>query len=477
MLSGCRIEGAYFVMKVTATSRRIMRVQNGLFLILLLLIVGLLAWLSSRYSVQSDWSANGRNTLSAATISLLSKMPEPVAITSYARDTPLLRKHISNLVAGYQRHKSNLRLEFLNPDLEPDRVRELRISVEGEMVIHYQGRTQQLREFNEQALSNALQRLARSNERTVVFLQGHGERDPQGDAAYDLLAWTRQLSDKGFQIKTLNLAQDAEVPVDTTLLVIASPQVELLAGEVGIINDYVAAGGHLLWLSDPGKLQSLKPLAEQLEVVFQPGTIIDPNIAQIGMTLFGTDDPRIALVVQYADHPLVENFAMNTLFPVAGSLAIKQNSLWRHDAFLKTMSNSWAETEQQTGQITFDIESDFAGPLTIALAISRALPAMESASSLSDKVIDEQRIVVVADGDFLSNAFLGMAGNQQLAMNIANWLSRDEQLISIPVKTSADTSLQLSDTEAALIGSVFLFVLPLGLVFSGVIIWHRRRKC
>jgi len=463
-------------MKFAASSRRNLRLQNVVFLILVLLIIGMLAWLSTRYSFQSDWSANGRNTLSNATISLLREMPEPVVIKSYARETPLLRKHIVNLVASYQRHKSNLSLEFLNPDLEPDRVRELRISVEGEMVLHYQGRTMQLREFNEQALSNVLQRLARSNERRIVFLQGHGERDPLGDAAYDLLGWTRQLAEKGFQVETLNLAQAAEVPEKTTLLVIASPQVELLAGEVSIIKDYVVQGGHLLWLSDPNKLKSLKPLAEQLAVTFQPGTIIDPNIAQVGMTLFGVDDPRIALVVQYNDHPLVEGFAMNTLFPVAGSLMTQSDSEWQHDAFLQTMSNSWAETQQQTGQITFDIESDFAGPLTIALAISRSLPTLESDAELVDKKNNEQRVVVIADSDFLSNAFLGMAGNQQLAMNIVNWLSRDEQFISIPVKTAMDASLQFSDTEIGLIGGIFLFVLPSGLIISGIIIWHRRRK-
>ena len=55
-------------MKVSIRSRRMIRLQNILFVVLFLGIIGLLAWLSTRYTYQADWTATGRNTLSAEKI-------------------------------------------------------------------------------------------------------------------------------------------------------------------------------------------------------------------------------------------------------------------------------------------------------------------------------------------------------------------------------------------------------------------------
>ena len=39
---------------------------------------------------------------------------------------------------------------------------------------------------------------------------------------------------------------------------------------------FLAAGGNLLWLADPGRLHGLEPIAAQLGLRFVPGTLIDP---------------------------------------------------------------------------------------------------------------------------------------------------------------------------------------------------------
>ena len=90
--------------------------------------------------------------------------------------------------------------------------------------------------------------------------------------------------------------------------------------------------------------------------------------------------------------------------------------------------------------------------------------------------LSQQRILVIGDGDFLSNAFLGNGGNLDLGLNLIRWLNADETLLSIPAKTAADLSLNLSKTATGVIGLGFLLVLPLGLISTGLIIWWRRRR-
>jgi len=459
-------------MKVTAQSRRNLRLNNLAFVVLLLSMIALLAWLSTRYDYQADWTASGRNTLSPASITVLEKMPGPITVTAFAREAGLLRRHINELIGRYQRHKNDLALQFVNPDMDPQRVRELGITVDGEMVVEYQGRSEQLQGFTERDLSNTLQRLLRSGDSRIVFVQGHGERDPRGNASYDLAQWVAQLEVKGVDVGVVNLARDGAIATDSTVLVLGSPRSDYLPGEVAILQDYIKAGGQLLWLADPGGLHGLEPLAEQLGLQFQPGLIIDPNLSQVGMMLFGTDDPRIALVANYPSHPLVDGFAFNTLFPMAQSLLFQDGVDWVGDAFLHTMTNTWQETGQQTGQVTFD-NNDIAGPLQLGLTLVRQLNQSDGQVAGDGR---EQRIIVIGDGDFLSNGFLGLGGNLQLAMNIINWLSSDDQLLAIPVKTAGDNSLQLSNTAVLLIGGGFLLLLPLFLLACGLGIWWRRRQ-
>lgn len=455
-------------MKVTRQSRRNLRINNIVFVVLLLLAVGLLAWLSTRYDYQADWTANGRNTLSVASLAVLDKFDGPVTVTAFAHETDMLRRHIRELLGRYQRYKADLSLTFVNPDLDPQRVRELGISVDGEMLLEYQGRSQQVQDLSERGLSNGLQRLLRSGETHVVFVQGHGERDPAGQAGFDLGQWGAQMSSRGINVTTINLAGAGSIPAGTSVLVIASPRSDYLPGEVKMIEEFLDKGGHLLWLADPGEKNGLDPLASKLGLEFRPGMIIDPNISRVGMMLFGTDDPRVTLVTAYPNHALVDGFAFNTLFPMAQSVTRSDDSDWDATAFLNSLTNTWQETGQTSGKITFD-DGDIPGPLSLGLALTRVDDADATEAT-------EQRVVVIGDGDFLSNAFLGLGGNLQLAMNIVNWLGSDDQLVDVPVRSSADTTLMLDSMAVMLIGGGFLLVLPLALLGTGLLIWWRRRR-
>ena len=147
----------------------------------------------------------------------------------------------------------------------------------------------------------------------------------------------------------------------------------------------------------------------------------------------------------------------------------------RGDAFLTTSEHSWSETGVLAGEIDFDASQDISGPLTLGVGITRTLDS-EKEPEHSELPLREQRVVVIGDGDFISNAYLGNGGNLNLGMNIINWLSRDDQLLSIPARTAPDTSLDLSKTDSVIIGFGFLLALPLLLLTTGLVIWLKRRK-
>ncbi|MEZ5671013.1 MAG: Gldg family protein [Thiotrichaceae bacterium] len=102
-------------MQVNSHTRFNVRVQNIVFIILLVTIAGLLAWLSTRYSLQADWTRNGRHTLSEISVKVLDSMPEVINVTAFATSQEGMRSTIQELLDRYQRHKSNIVLKFIDP--------------------------------------------------------------------------------------------------------------------------------------------------------------------------------------------------------------------------------------------------------------------------------------------------------------------------------------------------------------------------
>ena len=459
-------------MQVTSSSRVWLRLQNLAFVVLFLGIIGLIGWLSTRYHLEADWTAAGRNSLSEASTEVLDRLPGAIQFTLYATDSKTLRKPVVDLIHRYQRYRDDIDLSVVNPQKNPQQTRDLGITTDGELFIGHQGRSERLinDQVNERGVTNALQRLTRSGDRYLVFLEGHGERNPRGQANHDLDGWAKQLLQKGFKVQPLSLANNPTIPDNTSVLVIASPQVDLLPGEVKIVIDYLDRGGNLLWLDDPGERHALEPLAERLGIEFLDGIIIDMN----SVKLFGDDAALYALAAEYGAHPIARELDLFTLYPEAAALAIETVEGWDADPFLNTTTESWLETSSIETEAGFDQATDLPGPITFGVALTRQLPPDDIEAASADP--REQRVVVLGDGDFLSNSFAGNGGNLEIGHNIINWLSHDDILIDIPVHTTGDVRLRLSDTASAIIGVVFLFALPLLLLITGGVIGWRRRR-
>ena len=457
------------IMEITKKARNQIRLQNIIFIVLFSTIIGLLAWLSNQYKIELDWTNNNKNTLSKISVKLLQQIPAPITITTFIPDGNLIsnRQYIQELVAKYKKHKKNITLNIINPDVAPDLVRKLKVTNYGEVVIEYEGRNEHIRQqLNEQTLTNTLQRLLRQGERRILFVSGHGERKPNGKANFDWSNFSEKLKVKGITTGLLKLNETPDFH-DVAAIVIASPQTDFLAGEVKIITDYVKSGGNLLWVNEPGEsLFGLQPLANYLGVRFQPGTIVDPT-AQV----MNVNDPSFAIITTYPSHAITRDFQYITIFPKA--VGVDFNNIkddWKISPFLQTVPRSWAETGVLKGAIDYNAGIDIVGPLTIGLALTRKESKELNAN------LKKQRIIILGDGDFLSNTYLGNQGNLNIGHNIINWISNDDNFIAIPSSNAVDKQLNISDLFGALIGLFFLVVLPLSLLISGTLIWYKRRS-
>lgn len=476
-------------MKITKRTRLNLRLNNSVFVLFMATITILLAWLSTKYSVEADWTQQARHSLSKPSQKIIEQLQDPVQITAYVSNDNLTREPVSKLIGRYQRYKSDIQLDFIDPYTVPDKARELRMRVSptGELnavlVIEYQQRSENVQKapsnLTEEDISAALQRLARNETQIVAFLTGHGERSPRDFANFDLSQFAAELRNRGIEIQTLNFGQTHRIDEEIKTVVIANPQTRLLDPEVAILQNYVEKGGNLLWFLDPQESwQGLAPLAEKLQLTKTKGIIIDPN------SIIGRTQPGLVVLssaMNYANqHPVTQQFQDITLFPKVSGLVVEESDSWQSTPLLTTDPQAWSETGQLRGQIQFDIGEDVDGPLDIGYSLTRSVveengeaTEQETEAAEAEK---EQRIIVTGDGDFLSNQFLNNGGNLDLGLKMVNWLVQEDDFIDIPARKPGDARLDLSANTAIWLAGLFLVILPVGLITTGILIWLQRRK-
>lgn len=423
------------------------------------LCTGLIAWLSQHHGWEWDATRGRHHSLSPAALAILGRLSGPVQITCFVTSDRDSRRSVRTFINRYQRYHSGITLDFVDPRQEPERAREWGGSRVGETFVTYQNRREHLAELREDTLSAALQRLLMTEPRTLLALTGHAERTLDGIANHDLGDFGQALTQRGFKILTLSLAEVPQIPNHIDLLILLSPQTRWLTGELRQLLDYVERGGNLLWLADPGDLQPLQDLSERLGIGFRPGVVVDPNGRDLGL-----NDPTITVVASYPNHPVTRDLRALTLFP--GSVAVEPLSPdWQAEPLLRSMAQTWNETGPIRGEVRRQPhQGETAGPLTLGLALTRTLDSKE------------QRVAVIGDSDFLSNRYLANGGNLSLGLSLVRWLAAEDALVPLPLTVQPDRELVLTAPTQAFLGFGLLVGAPLAFLGVGLGVYLRRRR-
>ncbi len=445
------------------------RIDNLLYVLLLVAIALLVGFLGTRWRFVHDFSEARRASLGESSRQVLQGLAGPVEIVSYARRDGELRPAIREFIERYRLVKPDISLRFIDPDADPAAMREAGVQLDGELEVRHAGRSERLRALGEAELSSALLRLSRTQERIVAFLEGEGERRADGQANADLGQFGALLAGRGVRIVHIALATTPRIADNVDLVVIANPRIALPAAAAAALVDHVARGGNLLWLLEPGEEAGLDALAAALAVRALPGVLVDGSGQQ-----FGLGDPSFVAVSRYPAHAATRGFELATLFPQPLALAQVTPSEWTFAALLQSSAQSWNEVGhipkagEPEGNVRYDgSDGEMPGPHDFAVALTRAAARADAG---------EQRVVVVGDGDFLSNSFLGNAGNREFGRRLFDWLLADDALVEVPDRSARDRTLDLSQGALSALSVGFLVVLPVLLATSGLLVWRRRRR-
>jgi ABC-type uncharacterized transport system involved in gliding motility auxiliary subunit len=453
-------------------------------------IVAVLAainFLANRYDKSYDATANKQFSLSDQTIKVVKGLKNDVQITYFDEATRFPQAR--DLLERYSGLSSRLKVDYIDPVKKPQVARAAGFRRDAPILIANGKRTEEAKSLSEEEVTGALIRSLKSGERNACFVTGSGEHsiDETGRSGYSSIK--AALERNNYKTRTISLlkageqpaaapapgqpaqppaAGKPEVPKDCTVLIAGGPKYAYTQPEVDAIKTYVEAGGKALFLLDP-------PLNLGREET-QDNTTLDALLTSWGVTpqknlaldtsgigqIFGLG-PEVPLVATYDTHPIVNQLKdVATAFPLARTLDVKSGDKTTVEKLFSTGDNSYATTNLASNRIAIDPKKDQKGPLTLAAA------GIYNGSTPG-------RFVVVGSSNWVGNSFIRFNGNQDLFLNMINWLSADEDLISIRPKAPEDRPLNISGQKLNSIFWLSIVIFPLAVVSFGMATWWKRR--
>ena len=455
----------------------------GVSVLVVLGILFAINYIGSKQNKRWDLTANKQFSLSDQTRNVLGKLDSPLQIRVFAQEPEFTR--FRDKLKEYEYASKKVSAEYIDPDKKPTVARQNQIQQYGTIVFDYKGRTERVTSDSEQDLTNAVIKVVSGQQKKIYFTQGHGERDTTSADRDGYKAIADALGRENYTLDKVVLAQQAAVPDDAAVVVVAGPKIDFFPPEIDALKKYLDKAGKVLLELDPPDKPDSQPIKNLVALAHDWGSDVGDDIVvdASGMgRLIGTDE-SVPVVATYPPHAITERFQLLTAFPLARSVTPVSGGVNSHtaQAIAETGPRSWAEKDirglMTSGQVSLDeSKGDKKGPIAIATAVSATSGAADPPKPGAEpEKKPETRVVVFGDSDFAANAGLGIQGNRDLFLNTIGWLSQQENLIAIRPKEADDRRITLTATQQNNILWLSLVIIP-GVIFgSGVYSWWRRR--
>ncbi len=499
-----------------AGTRLGMSVQLALLVVLALaatvLVIGASEWRPLR--LRADLTRTQFNTLDPQSLRILAELPQEVEIDVFFRPVP--QPHTQAVAAVQRRAQDTLflmtevageKLRVTDHDLSRPaqveaRALELGLDRDNVIVVSSGGRRVVLRLLPdlglvsqgsmdptrpqppevielraEEALVEALGRVASPDPPRVVFAMGHGERRIDDTEAGGLAALARSLRNEGFEVSEWDPVHGGGVPEGTAILALVGPERPYTRGEIEDLRGFVARGGALLTatvrhLEDEG---SFVDLLVPYGIRPMRGIVCVPVWDYRGRPMDGLAECATFVV---------GGSQLNIRHPVTQALAERERRLavafsrsfdrarvpagGTVQQLVASPEESWRDLPGPDGQLDFrhDPASEELGRQ--ALAMVAELPIDAEATRFA-------RLVALGSPTFLSNEFFET--NRDFALNTFNWLGDRDFRVRVRARDPFQSRIDpRRGPEMAWAARTAIWGLPGAALLFGFLLFLARRR-
>jgi ABC-type uncharacterized transport system involved in gliding motility auxiliary subunit len=441
----------------------------AMYVLVVLAILVIANVLANRYNKTVDSTSNKRYSLSEQTAKIVKGLKQPATITLYDQSTNFDRA--KDQLDQYTNLSPKVHVEYVDADKKRQVAAAAGVKSYGTAIVQVGDRKEEAKSLTEEGITGAFIRVLKNKTRTVCFVGGNGEHRIDDTQGQGYSRFKDLIGRDGYEAKSIDLLQKAEIPADCTTIVVGGPRNDYPQPAVDAVKKYVESGGRALFLLNPplkmGRMEfadndALTVVLAEWGVTADKDLIFDQNpIGQL--TGLG---PEVALVTSYDSHPIVNEMKGSaTGFPLSRSLQIKNGTKTTVEKLFSSGGTSLATTKLDDPNVNLADPKNTKGPLTLAAAGTYNTGQDNS----------QGRFVVIGSSEWAANAFIPMMGNRDLVGNTINWLASDEDLISIRPKDRDDRRIMLTNRQVMWVRNISLFLLPLTIIAFGVTVWWRRR--
>jgi ABC-type uncharacterized transport system involved in gliding motility auxiliary subunit len=454
--------------------------------LVILAVLAAINFLANRYTKSYDSTANKQFSLADQTKNVARRLDHDVTIYDFDETTRFPQAR--DLLDRYAALSPKLHVKYIDPVKKPQQAQAAGFRRDVNILVDSGTKKEEAKSLTEEEVTGALIRSLKSGERNVCFLNEAGERSLDETNGRGFSYLKQILERDNYKVRAIDMKPKAdatkplavgqapapanvEVPKDCTVLTIGGPQGEYPAPVVNAIKTYVEGGGRaLIMLDTPVPLGRQEPAAENAELVKQladwgvtanKDLVLD--LSGVGQ-LFGLG-PEVPLVTAYESHPITAPLTRGvpSAFPVTRSLDVSTGAKATATKLFGTTEDSVSVTGVPAGG-AIDPKKGKKGPFTLGAAITL------SGGS-------QGRVVVTGTSFWASNNLIAsrQLGNRDLFGNMVNWLSSDEDLISIRPHAPEDRPLTLTAQKLSMVFWLSVVIFPLAVVGFGMTTWWKRR--
>lgn len=429
--------------------------------------------LAARFPLTWDATEGKVYTLGERTLSILSRLDRPVELTAFVAAGDRSHGGLEDLLGRYAARNRNLTYRLIDPEKEPQEADRFGVTRQGLLAAQC-GDEKALSSagtagtFGEGEITSLILKVTRPGGKRLYAVTGHGEPEVSDlETAAGLGGVAAALKDDNIEILPLFLAAAAEVPSDAAGVILVGPVKPLIPHERDALRAYLARGGRLLAMINPGPDFGLAPLLADYRLVLDDTLIVDQEeIAFLGARL-GLDP----IVLDFPPHPITKGFKQRIRLSQARSIEIKIDGGLPGvvtQPLARTGEAAWGEARWKDALATGRVakgDEDTEGPLLVA--------ATAVAKLASD---GEARIVLVGDSDWVANGNLDAFFNREFLVNAVHWLMGSEDLIVGPPKTLRASRLDMTTADQRNLFRFGVLLLPEVLLIGGIVAWLRRKS-
>jgi ABC-type uncharacterized transport system involved in gliding motility auxiliary subunit len=434
----------------------------ALYVIVILCVVFAANYLAKNHNKSVDVTSNRQYTLSDQTKKVLGELKAPVHVYYFGKSETY--ETARDILDRYHNLSTKFDVSYVDPDKKPDVARMEGMHNYGDIIVDTGVKKETAKALTEEELTGALIRALKNGVRNVCFVQGSGEHQLDDTTRDGYSTFKDALEKNNYKTQTISLIEKPDVPKECNVVVVGGPKHDYLQPAVDALKTYVQGGGHALINFDPvlnlpqekmGDTPNLAALVETWGITAKGDVILDLSSAS---RLFGQLSP---VVGSYESHAITRAMGDNaSVFPFSRSLDVKSPA----EKLFSSTGDSFALTNPKLPIHEEDLDKAAKGPFVLGAA-----DTIGSGNTAG-------RVVVVGSSSWIGNQILAAPiANRDLALNVMNWLTADEDLISIRPKSPEDRRLNVTGSGMRVIFLTSVIFLPLIVIFSGVSVWWKRR--